>query len=105
MTFKPGDPRPPGAGMKKGTKIISTKMKETARETFIRMMNKAPIEYALELFNGLENDKDKLKALTELMNYVEPKLAQTQVTANVNVTQSVDELLAEFNKLDESKTD
>ena len=97
MPFTPGHAKIPGSGVKKGQKLV---LKETARETFVRLTGKGPIQYCMELMEKL-SERDRLKASLELLPYLEPKLAQTQITADVSVEakQVVENLYDEFERI------
>lgn len=79
--FKKGDPRPAGAGRKKG----STNKANLAREAEVKATGITPLDYMLRVMrdpNADEERRDKMAAAAA--PYVHPKL--TTVEANVNIT-------------------
>lgn len=97
MAFKPGHAKIPGSGIKKGQKI---KSKETAKEIFVRVMGKEPIQAILDELQNV-SPKERMKVFVELLPYMTPKLAAT-VTADLTKDNIKEDLLKELEALDES---
>ncbi len=94
MSFQAGQPRPPGAGRRKGTPNKATEVKDIC----IRM-GVDPIEFLCSVvagsgeFMGVDLDvKDRVAAAKELASYIAPKLKQTNLTMDEPAGPEVPEL-------------
>lgn len=73
MPFKKGDPRPPGAGRKKGTPNKAT---APIREAIAA---KDPIGKLFEIVENTEDEDLRVRALLGVLPYGFPRLAASQV--------------------------
>jgi len=84
MSFKTGDARPIGAGRKKGSKAIKTKIfEEYLDNKGIFMPDKA-----IELIESCDDvsNKDKIRFWIDLMAFVYPKKTAVKVEGEIGMT-------------------
>lgn len=81
MTFKPGDPRPPGSGRQKGQVSPRTK----ALEILLLEHQYNPVKELLKLIPQLD-PRDASKVHLELMQYIYPKRKENSVEEGLDVT-------------------
>ena len=74
--FKKGDPRPPGAGRKKGTK---NKKKLLSVEEFFSEKGLHPLELLLHYVQKINNPTDQARVMLEVIQYWAPKLKHAEV--------------------------
>ena len=82
MAFKPGDPKPPNSGVKKGQKQRRTLLRI---EDFLLDKKIHPVQKILDLLPQLE-PADQVKTWLQLIKYVEPELKPVEVILNVTPT-------------------
>lgn len=80
MAFKPGDPKPPGSGRKKGTKNKASIPKAVE---VMASMGFNPTRYLIDLASKQDLADDlKVKIGLELQGYVQPKAKEGQPDAD-----------------------
>lgn len=92
MAFRKGDPKPKGAGIKKGQKIERTKQWEAIAEY---MIEDGATRFA-DVMKELPDEKF-IPAYLSILEYFKPKLARQEVTGKDGENQ-VTELVVSFKK-------
>lgn len=102
MTFKKGDPKPPGSGMKKGDKPKRPRVKRLTDEQRKLLANQeggiTPLEFYMSVLRDPDMTfKEKHIAASELMPYLHRKMpTAVDLTANTVVTNISPTLLAKM---------
>jgi hypothetical protein len=98
MTFRPGQPKPPGSGKKKGTKN-----KKTLR--LRDLLEDRAVDFEGELAKAvLAKDVEMIKALKDLLPYLQPRIKEQEEPAKPEVEPddsddlSDDELIQELDE-------